>query len=172
MGTQHVAANESENGTLSPVESRAEHGSSARGLQTSIFSAISSASSISTPRYSDHAFDLGVAEEELDGPQVTGPAVDQCRLGPTHGVRCVLERVEADVADRPRHSRAMPSMNRILLSTSSFSEPERWPTGAPRYRPASGEPLACDRPSLVLQFLVQETASSPPWPRALRRVLH
>ena len=38
-------------GPSSPFRGRAEHGSSARVLQTSIFSAISIASSISMPRY-------------------------------------------------------------------------------------------------------------------------
>src|SRR5215467_8697488 len=42
---------------------RAEQGCSARVLQTSIFSAISTASSISMPRYRTRAFDFRVAQQ-------------------------------------------------------------------------------------------------------------
>src|SRR5262245_39618849 len=40
----------------------------------------------------DRAFNLGVAQEQLDGSQIASTSIDQGRLGPAHGVRGVLER--------------------------------------------------------------------------------
>ena len=41
------------------------------------------------------AFQLGVAQQKLDGPQIFGPLVNECRLGPPHGVRAIDRRIEA-----------------------------------------------------------------------------
>ena len=39
------------------------------------------------------AFQLGVAKQQLDRPQVLGSLVDQRRLGPPHAVRPVNRRI-------------------------------------------------------------------------------
>ena len=36
------------------------------------------------PEVPDRALKFAVAEEELDGPEIPGPPVDQCRLGAPH----------------------------------------------------------------------------------------
>ena len=41
---------------------------------------------------------LGVAKQELDGPQVLGSLVDQRRLGPSHAVRAIDRRIESNGA--------------------------------------------------------------------------
>jgi hypothetical protein len=48
------------------------------------------------PEISDRAFDLGVAEQELDGSQIPRAAVDQRCLGPPQGVRAENPRVKPD----------------------------------------------------------------------------
>ena len=47
----------------------------------------------------DGALDLGVAEQELNGPKVTGSSVDQGRLGPPERVRAEFQRVETDAGN-------------------------------------------------------------------------
>ena len=39
------------------------------------------------------AIELGVAQQQLNGPQVFGSTVNQGRLGPTHGMRAIGGRV-------------------------------------------------------------------------------
>jgi hypothetical protein len=41
------------------------------------------------PKVSNSALQLAMAKQELDGPQVLGSLVDQCRLSPSHGVRAI-----------------------------------------------------------------------------------
>lgn len=42
------------------------------------------------------ALDLGMSEQQLDGPQVAGPSIDQRGLGSPQRVRPELEGIEAD----------------------------------------------------------------------------
>lgn len=50
------------------------------------------------PKVSDSALQLAVSKEELDRPKVLGPAVDQSRLGPPHGVRPIAGAIQSDFA--------------------------------------------------------------------------
>ena len=45
------------------------------------------------------ALDLGVTEQKLNGPQVTGSSVDQGRLGPPERVRAKFQRIETDAGN-------------------------------------------------------------------------
>jgi hypothetical protein len=47
----------------------------------------------------DRALNLRVAEEQLNCPEIPGAAANQGRLSTAHGVRGVLERIEADASD-------------------------------------------------------------------------
>ena len=47
-------------------------------------------------KVSDRALDVGVAQQELDSPEVAGSTVDQRGLGPANGVRAVERRIEAN----------------------------------------------------------------------------
>src|SRR5262245_35423688 len=49
------------------------------------------------------AFDLRVAKPQLNGSQIAGSPIDQGCLCPPHGMRGVLERVEANVTDPLRY---------------------------------------------------------------------
>jgi len=44
------------------------------------------------PKVSNGALQLGMTEQELDGPEVLGSLIDQCRLGPSHRVRAIDRR--------------------------------------------------------------------------------
>jgi hypothetical protein len=50
-------------------------------------------------KISDGAFDFGVAEQKLDGSQVTGAPVDQGRLGPSKRMGTEELRVKPDAGD-------------------------------------------------------------------------
>jgi hypothetical protein len=50
-------------------------------------------------KISQGAFNLRMAEQELHRSQVAGPAIDQRRLGSTHGMSGELARVETDATD-------------------------------------------------------------------------
>ena len=54
----------------------------------------------------DRAINLGVSEQELDGPKIAGLPVDQRGLGPPKRMRPVPARIQADgrhpVADETR----------------------------------------------------------------------
>ena len=78
----------------------------------------------------NRAFDLRVAEQELDRTDVPRATVDQRRLGPAHGVRGELQRVEANTAD-PLGDEA-----RVCLVVRCASGPRRpankhWPGRRP-----------------------------------------
>jgi hypothetical protein len=103
------------------VSGRAEDGNSAPSLQTSIFSAISSASSISTQRYRT-VLSILVAEEELNRPQVPSAPVDQRRLGPAHGMGRVFERVQADAADPLGNEASVLTCRQMVLGLAATWE--------------------------------------------------
>jgi hypothetical protein len=71
---------------------RAEDDSSARVLQTSIFSANGIVNFDS--EIANGALDLGVAEQELDRAQISSPAVDQGRFGATEGMCPELQPIK------------------------------------------------------------------------------
>ena len=48
------------------------------------------------PQVSDRAFQFGVAQEQLNGPDVLGSPIDQRGLGSPHGVGAVKGRVKSD----------------------------------------------------------------------------
>ena len=73
---------------------------------------------------SNRAFDLGVAEEQLNRPQVARAPVDQGRLRPPHGMRGVLARVEADAADPLAHETSILASRSMLTDrTRAWSKP-------------------------------------------------
>lgn len=55
------------------------------------------------PEVSHGTFELGMAKQELDGPQVFGSLVDQCRLSPPQAVGTVDRRIESDRGNPPMH---------------------------------------------------------------------
>jgi hypothetical protein len=67
--------------------------------QTCVCSAISSASSTSIPKVTHRAPELGVTEQELNGAEVLGPAIDQRRLGPAHRVRAIRRGIKTNFLD-------------------------------------------------------------------------
>lgn len=40
---------------------------------------------------------LGVTEQQLHSTQVLGAPIDQCRLGPSHGMRPIFGRVQSQI---------------------------------------------------------------------------
>src|SRR5215471_4181518 len=92
-------------GTLHKSISGQSHDRSTRVFQTSIFSAISRASSISTPRYrtvlsilwpAGHS--VLVPKKQLRRPEVPRAAVDQSHLCPPHRMGRKLQPIETDTA--------------------------------------------------------------------------
>jgi hypothetical protein len=57
-------------------------------------------------KIANRALDLGMAKEQLDGPQIAGAAIDHGGLGPPQGMRAEQARIETDaaypVANKPR----------------------------------------------------------------------
>jgi hypothetical protein len=47
----------------------------------------------------DRAFDLGMPEQELDGPEITCPSIDQGRFCSSQGMRAEQPRVQPDASD-------------------------------------------------------------------------
>ena len=63
---------------------------------------------------------IGVPEEQPDGTKVLGAPIDQRRLGPSHGVRAVVRRVESKLIDPvPEDPRVLPrpQVRRIVQTT-------------------------------------------------------
>lgn len=56
------------------------------------------------PEVSNGAFQLAMAEQELNGPQVLRASVDQCRLGPPHCVRAINRRIKSDGGNPLMHN--------------------------------------------------------------------
>ena len=50
-------------------------------------------------KISDRAFDLGMPEQELDGPEITCPSIDQGRFCSSQGMRAEQPRVQPDASD-------------------------------------------------------------------------
>lgn len=48
------------------------------------------------PEIAHGALQLGVSKKKLDGPQVFGAPIDQCRFRPPHSVRAIHLRIEPD----------------------------------------------------------------------------
>jgi hypothetical protein len=46
----------------------------------------------------DGAFDLGMPQQELDGPEIAGASIDQCRLGTPQRMRPKQSRVQSNAA--------------------------------------------------------------------------
>ena len=55
------------------------------------------------PKISHRTFNFRMSEQELNSSKVASAAVDQCRLGPAHRMRGVLQWVEANAPDPLRH---------------------------------------------------------------------
>jgi hypothetical protein len=51
------------------------------------------------PKVADRAFQLGVPEQQLNGPKVLGATVGQRRLGAPQRVRAIVSAVEAELFD-------------------------------------------------------------------------
>lgn len=51
------------------------------------------------PEVSDRALELGMPEQDLDGPQVLRASVYERRLGPAHAVRSICMAVQPDSGD-------------------------------------------------------------------------
>src|SRR6185295_2999499 len=68
------------------------------------------------------AFYLRVAQEQLDGPEISCAPVDQGRLGPAHGMRGVLERIETDAADPLADKASVLACRQVLIGTAASWE--------------------------------------------------
>jgi len=79
---------------------------------------------------SDSAFDLGMPEQKLDGPEISGPPVDQRGFRASQRMRSKQPRVrpgdERPVANDPKQ--ALP-----LIAVSLY----RWRSEAPKWLPAN-----------------------------------
>jgi len=77
---------------------------------------------------SDRAFDLGVAEQELDGSQIPRAAVDQRCLGPPQGVGAKHPRVKPD-ACHPVSKKAgiLAGCHRPIAPTAPGEQIVTWP---------------------------------------------
>jgi hypothetical protein len=64
-----------------------------------------------------------VPEEQLNCPQIASAPVDQRRLGPAHGMRGVLERVQTDAAD-PLGDEAgvLPCRQMVLVPAAAWEQ--------------------------------------------------
>ena len=62
----------------------------------------------------DGALDLGVAEQELDRPQIAGAPVDQRYLGSPQRVGAVQMRVEPDARESTRRTAARTAVASCL----------------------------------------------------------
>jgi hypothetical protein len=60
-----------------------------------------------------------VAEQQLNGAQISGAAVDQGRLGPPHGMRREFQRIEADAADPLRDEARVLARGQMLIGTAA-----------------------------------------------------
>ena len=84
-------------------------------------------------KIADHAFDLGVTEQELNSSEVARPSIDQGRFGAAQGMRPKQPRVETDAADPLGHQPGIlaggyvgPCMKSTWKEKSGASGPEHW----------------------------------------------
>ncbi len=77
---------------ISPECGRAERGSSARVVQASIFFSYFNCVVNLDTEIPDRTFDLGVAEQQLNGPKIAGSPIDQRCLGSAQRVDGVTGR--------------------------------------------------------------------------------
>jgi hypothetical protein len=84
-------------------------------------------------KVTDCALDLGVAEQQLDGPQVSGSPIDQRGLGSAQRVCAELEGIEANAAYPLTDQAGVLSRRQPAIDTPSASEQEL--AGAPPCNP-------------------------------------
>ena len=72
----------------------------------------------------DRAFDLGMPEQELDGPEITCPSIDQGRFCSSQGMRAEQPRVQPDASDPPRDKTCILAGGHTATRTTTPSEQE------------------------------------------------
>jgi hypothetical protein len=70
------------------------------------------------------ALDLGVAQEELHGPQVASSSVNQRGFGPAERVRSELQRIETDAGNPLANKACVLSGGQAAVDTAPASEQE------------------------------------------------
>jgi hypothetical protein len=152
-------------GRTFPIVLWAERVRSARVDQTSVFSAISRASSTSTPRKTHRAFDLGMAEQSWTAPPVAGTAIDQRRLGSalarSIGIirdSATAHRMRGELAwiNRPERLRCQPppaTLGFVCRPSDAVSKLDWAGDGAQRLEAFAG---AKDRHVAVVQHAPQD----------------
>ena len=76
------------------------------------------------------AFELAMTEQQLHRSEVLGAAIDQCRLGPTHGMRAVRRRIEADFLDPLTHDPGVLPRAEVRRIVHATGKPGSYPTSA------------------------------------------
>jgi hypothetical protein len=71
---------------------------------------------------SDSALDLGMAEQDLNGPKVAGAPIDQCRLGPPKGMRTEKLRIKSDAGDPFREKSGVLACRHIAALLAAARE--------------------------------------------------
>ena len=70
------------------------------------------------------AFDLGMPEQELDGPEVSRPPIDQRRFCASKRMRPKQPRVQPDASDPLRYEPRILTRSHASVGTTTASEQE------------------------------------------------
>src|ERR1035438_3109592 len=72
----------------------------------------------------DRAFDLGMPEQELDGPEISRPPIDQGRFCPSKRMRPKQPWVQPDASDPLRYEPRILARCHVAVRTATAGEQE------------------------------------------------